>query len=389
MAKCIVQTGNSAGVNVRASKSTGSTKLGVIDNGVTVNVVRCDATWATLVYNGTPAFVQHRYLSGEPTVNGDGLSSGDSAVCNANSVNIRNAANGSTIGNQLNKGANVSVIGKSLANGYYWYQIGAGRWVRGDFLAPGTGSGSGGGSGGSGTGGSDDPIFTAGHFGCTTTTGVRLRKSPGSNDFVQVVKGSMFYIEGTETGPTISGSSSTTWVKVRFGKGDGTHESRYIHSSCFGNVQTLANAVKPRIVAIAKSLEKNKGEGLGLSGDWCQRFIYFLIGACGINNLSVPASGYCGEARSTWVNYYEAVWHERGDNYTPSSGDLIYYGDLGSAVSSHVGIVVTGGSSFKTIEGNMGTETNQAKHKVKLCSGSVSTGKCNNKYYQGFLRLTY
>ena len=69
MANCVVSTGNNAGVNIRASKSTGSTKLGVIANGKIVNIVRCDDTWATLLYNGNPAFAQHQYLSNPPTVN--------------------------------------------------------------------------------------------------------------------------------------------------------------------------------------------------------------------------------------------------------------------------------------------------------------------------------
>jgi hypothetical protein len=121
MANCIVSTGNNAGVNVRASKSTSSTKLGVIDNGVTVDVVRCDSTWATLVYNGTPAFVQHQYLSNPPTTNGEGLSAGDSAVCNGSSVNVRDAASGNTTGSQLNKGDAVTIYERSaVTGGYYW-----------------------------------------------------------------------------------------------------------------------------------------------------------------------------------------------------------------------------------------------------------------------------
>ena len=137
MANCVVSTGNNAGVNIRASKSTGSTKLGVIANGKIVNIVRCDDTWATLLYNGNPAFAQHQYLSNPPTVNGDGLSKNDHAVCNANKVNIRSAAGGATTGKQMSKGKNVTIQDKLLTNNYYWYQIAAGQWVRGDFLTPG------------------------------------------------------------------------------------------------------------------------------------------------------------------------------------------------------------------------------------------------------------
>lgn len=151
MATCTVETGNSSGLNVRASKSTSSTRLGIIANGTLVNVVCCDGTWATLVYDGTPAFVMHTYLDGPPTTYGEGLSAGDSATCNANNVNIRSTANGSTTGDQLDKGDNVTIYDRSsIISSYYWYRIGTNKWVRGDFLAPGSTS-SGGNAGDVGT----------------------------------------------------------------------------------------------------------------------------------------------------------------------------------------------------------------------------------------------
>ena len=154
MAICIVNTGNNNGVNVRSEKRVSSTTLlGVIDNNESVNIVRCDSTWATLMYNGAPAFLQHQYVDNPPTQNGDGLNTGDNniAVCNGNNVNIRDAANGDTTGNMLDKGDRVTIYQKSLVGGYYWYRIGTNQWVRGDFLAPAT-AGSTGGNSGSGTG---------------------------------------------------------------------------------------------------------------------------------------------------------------------------------------------------------------------------------------------
>lgn len=154
MATCIVKTGNDNGVNIRPSKSTSGNRLGVINNGVSVNVVRCDGTWATLMYNGTPAFVQHKFLQNPPTINGDGLSVNDAAVSNGDKVNIRDAANGNPTGKQMKKGENHTVLGKSLVGSFYWYKINTNQWVRGDYLTPGTSSGgnsgesTGGGSGG-------------------------------------------------------------------------------------------------------------------------------------------------------------------------------------------------------------------------------------------------
>lgn len=38
--------------------------------------------------------------------------------------------------------------------------------------------------------------------------------------------------------------------------------------------------------------------------------------------------GYCGRARLAMVNSGKGTWHQRGDGYVPSAGDLIYYGNL-------------------------------------------------------------
>lgn len=89
MAYCYVHSGNGGGVNVRAEKNVNSSRLGTIPDDAQVNIVTCDSTWATLVYNDTPAFVQHQYISNPPTTYGMGLGEGSQALCNGNSVNVR------------------------------------------------------------------------------------------------------------------------------------------------------------------------------------------------------------------------------------------------------------------------------------------------------------
>lgn len=142
------------------------------------------------------------------------------------------------------------------------------------------------------------------------------------------------------------------------------------------------------MVTIAQTLVNNTGGNLGMSGDWCQRFIYLLLAASGMDVSGFPYdTGYCGQARLRMVTSGKGTWHPCGEDYTPAAGDLIYYGEADADTSRHVGIVVVGGSNFKTVEGNMGGNTNQTLNKVKLYSGSVSTGKCNNSSYQGFLHI--
>lgn len=149
MIMAVVQSNNGGGVNVRSSKSVSSSRLGTIPEGRQINVVTCDATWATLVYNGIPAFVQRQFIVWESTNYGAGLGENGRALCNANSVNVRSQpnTNSTTNGSQLNKGDSVTAYEYSFDGTYVWYRIGSNRWVRGDFLAPANGySGEGDGS---------------------------------------------------------------------------------------------------------------------------------------------------------------------------------------------------------------------------------------------------
>lgn len=138
MAYCYVHSSNGGGVNVRASKSVNSSRLGTIPEGAQVNIVTCDAIWATLVYNGVPAFVQHQYISNPPSDYGLGLGENSRALCNTDNVNVRSEprTGSSTNGSQLDKGDSVTVTDYSFDGTYVWYLIGTDRWVRGDFLAP-------------------------------------------------------------------------------------------------------------------------------------------------------------------------------------------------------------------------------------------------------------
>ena len=134
----VVQSSNGGGVNVRSSKSVSSSRLGTIPEGKQINVVTCDATWATLVYNGTPAFVQRQFIVGEADDYGAGLGENGRALCNADSVNVRSqpTVNSAVNGSKLDKGDSVTAYEYSFDGTYVWYRIGSNRWVRGDFLAP-------------------------------------------------------------------------------------------------------------------------------------------------------------------------------------------------------------------------------------------------------------
>ena len=158
MAYCYVRSGNGGGVNVRAKKNVSSSRLGTIPEEAKVDIVTCDATWATLVYNGVPAFVQHKYLSNPPTEFGFGLGEYSRALCNTDGVNVRwNPTTSSTTNGSLNKGDAVTVTNYSYDGTYIWYCFGTNKWVRGDFLAPADGYSSSG-DGGVGRPPKDKPL---------------------------------------------------------------------------------------------------------------------------------------------------------------------------------------------------------------------------------------
>lgn len=226
--------------------------------------------------------------------------------------------------------------------------------------------------------------FTAGHFGKTNTTQVKVRKSPSTSagHYNNVVKGSTFLIEGVVNGTAIDGV--TTWVKIRYGTASGDSKNAYIHSNYFTDIGAAPNSAKDRCITIAKSLNKNTEANLGLGGECCQMFIYWLCGACGIQVDEMPYGlNTCGPARDYFKNTH-GEWHSITENYTPKPGDLVYYGETNGTTSNHVGFVVVGGNNYQSIECNL-------SNMVKLCTGDVASEYCqtNGKHIQGFATPTW
>lgn len=229
MSYCTVSTGNNAGLNVRASRSTGSALQGVINNGVSVNVVRCDDTWATLLFNGSPAFVQHQYLTNPPTGNGQGLARNDTAVCNANSVIIRQTANGTATGSYLQKGDAVTIVASGYINSYYWYRIGDNRWVRGDYLTPATNTTGGGNSSNDNDENDDNSV---------TTINVRSGPGTGFNRIYTISSDSDFTVLFRAKGSVYNGVDD--WYYITWFDNNDNQCQGYINGSFVSNTNLPA-----------------------------------------------------------------------------------------------------------------------------------------------------
>ncbi len=238
--------------------------------------------------------------------------------------------------------------------------------------------------------GSGGKTFTKGKFGATTATAVFARKQPSTasgtayDSSEKLRLGSTFLIEGTESGTAVNGN--TTWVKVRYGTSSGTSTDAYIHSDYFAEkTTTTPSTAKERCIEIANSLDGVHERVLGLSGECCQHFIYWLCGACGKTVSNMPYhTGFCGPARDYFNNSgrYQAWNTSWANSHQPSRGDLVYYGTPGAATSPHVGLVIEVNPSSKqytSIECNL-------SDRVKRCTGSYLTGYCADNRYniQGF-----
>lgn len=172
---------------------------------------------------------------------------------------------------------------------------------------------------------------------------------------------------------------SGDFVQVLFGNKYGETKSAYIHTEdCWPTNVRVPNDFIERAKIIAPTLVNATGNNLGLGGNYCQNFIYWLCGASGMAPSSLimpyPTSGdstyeKCGPARQWFEN--QGWYTRRSENslYHPSAGDFIYYKGNTESENSHVGFIVSGnGSKFVSIEGNA------ANGKVKKVTGDYAMG---------------
>lgn len=83
---------------------------------------------------------------------------------------------------------------------------------------------------------------------------------------------------------------------------------------------------------------------------WCAMFVSWCAHFSGFNK--VPRYAYC----PTGVDDYKAMGRfHYTEGYTPQYGDVVFYEDQGSSVSTHTGIVISynsGNNTITTVEGN-------------------------------------
>ena len=157
------------------------------------------------------------------------------------------------------------------------------------------------------------------------------------------------------------------WIKIRWGK-TWEHQYAYIAKSNLAPINNIAPQPLVYILNTALSFAQYGedpisrpilGGNIGLGGNWCQLFMYWLCGIAGLGlsgNFPHHTLTLCKDAISFFRE--KGVYHDLSlePNFTPQTGDWIYFKKIGSNdVASHVALVADNfGSQLMIFEGNWG-----------------------------------
>ena len=165
-------------------------------------------------------------------------------------------------------------------------------------------------------------------------------------------------------------------VAINWGRTDGMTTNAYIRiADSWCSEVSIENFAMDRMITIASYLVGSAGANLGLEGNYCENFVHWLSGACGLSTDVYCGSGFCGPAVKHYIQ--EEIYEVRGTpKYGVYPGDLAYYDVTGygtdNITSAHVGFVIsTSGDTYTTIEGNV---TVAGKTIVARVTGSISNG---------------
>ena len=153
---------------------------------------------------------------------------------------------------------------------------------------------------------------------------------------------------------TLTGNQRSDVVRVALTQ-LGYHEGNSTSDFAGGNANGSRNFVEYN--RYHGKLDNNEGNGYSYGYYWCASFSTWCAVQAGIPESIVPTANFVGVStqrlRAWFLN--NASYYTRG-NYTPITGDYIFFKDAGAAVpTTHVGLVLyVKGNTVYTIEGNAG-----------------------------------
>lgn len=268
-------------------------------------------------------------------------------------------------------------LGTSAADGYFGKNTLNTFVAKVGSLAGYTGSGS--------TPPSSGGTFTRGQFVKTNADSVTIWKTAAtgnSDNMGRFPKGSIFVVNGM----------SGDFVCINFSNAKGEIVPKYVEKSKVVDAGPQPNGIFNTIATMAPSYAGATGNNLGIGGDYCQNFLYWLLGVTNRKPANIPYdSQKCDQA---W-NYFSgrgSVFHVANNpgTYYPESGDWVYYSKTdGTSTYAHVGLVMyvdRNAKTYQSIEGNLTTS-----QIIGWASGNYLSGSCSHtgKVVLGFARPSY
>ncbi len=165
-------------------------------------------------------------------------------------------------------------------------------------------------------------------------------------------KNSKYY--GNLAALTLTGNQRSDVVRVALTQ-LGYHEGNSERDFAGGNTSGSRNFVEYN--RYHGKLDNNEGNGYSYGYYWCAAFSTWCAVQAGIPGSIVPTADGIGVSTQRLRSWFldNAKYYTRG-NYTPITGDYIFFKDAGASVrTTHVGLVLyVKGNTVYTIEGNAG-----------------------------------
>ena len=368
---------NASALYIRVGAGTNYTALALAYRGETVTVLEKGDSWSRVTtQRGVTGYASNDYLtfvSSSPVTT-------VTATVTASSLNFRTGP-GTGYGSMgyISRGQTVTVTEK----GDSWCKItynGKTGYVSTQYLSFAS----------SGNTGSDaaTPSTTYPYDAYCTASSLNIRSGAGTG---YPCIGSIPY--GAQM--SVVGEAGDGWLKITYGGVTGCVSAQYVSttkpSSSGGNNSTsgggsgydytppegLTGTAAENIIAIAASQigyqegynnDTKYGIAFGMNHQpWCHMFVWWCARQAGISSSVIPTTAHCPSGLD-WFRSY-AIYHSRGDGYTPQPGDIIYFTWRSGSVS-HVGIVEkVVGNTVYTIEGN--TSDRVARRSYSLSSSTI------------------
>lgn len=324
-------------VNLRKGSSTGTARLSVVPQGVTLNytstVTKSGIIWYQVTYNSVTGWLMGTFVSSKANASSPAI--GTVTITKAG-TRVRDAANGNKTGTVLAKGTVVDLLAQPVsAGGYTWYNIRTGSgligFVRGDCSTASIGTSTT--SSSSGLVVSTDKTFVE----LTANTTLFLTESKPSSGGITVSAGTVLMMYSAST-YTVDG---TEYCSVYYNN----EKYNAVYSDLYLGILTSDEAAEYMETLIASSLSFSLKYTSGLVGDVRVYTLQSALQTLGYYTGTLDGT-YGTSTRTAVRNFQRAA-------------DITVDGDCGTQTWTALRSKLTGGSGVTVTD--FGTVTSVVK----------------------------